>query len=227
MPTNAELYGATGAGATYLPHPLLTFLTTSDPVLGSTNSEVPDGPFNRELHKLLKNDSALANLFVNYLVRTYGVNAVPAHEVGLVPSVLAGAPTTPANLAQHAVFYSDFEVLYRYDGDEGEWLEVSRMERVYNTYRRYFRKLTYTLEDNETDIVVSLPTTDSNDTEFEFTLDDLKTFYINNLNEESGIISVLPAIVAGESTFRVVASEAPTNGSDYELVCIFEHIATL
>lgn len=101
------------------------------------------------------------------------------------------------------------------------------MERVYNTYRRYFKKVTYTLEDDETDIVVTIPTEDENETEFEFTLDDLKTFYISNLNEEAGLISVLPAIVAGEATFRVTASAAPSNGADYQLVCIFEHISTL
>lgn len=218
-------YQASGAGTDYLPRPALQFLLVDDPFLGTTTPGVPDGPFNRELYKLLENDSALANLFVGYLQRTYGVSESPAPTEGEIPDPLTNAPSTPSNLAMHTVFYSDFEVVYRYDGEGGTWVEMARMQRLYSALMQNYKKVILPLADGESNIVVPLPTTNSLGQPFNFTLDDLKTFYINNLDGESPLISVLPGLYQDGSVLQVVASSAPEEGSNYELVMVFENIA--
>ena len=216
---------ASGPGTEFLPRPALQFLLTSDPFLGTTTPGVPDGPFNRELYKLLENDSALANLFMGYLSRTFGVSGTAAPTVGVIPDPLAGAPATPANLAMHTVFYNSHEVVYRYDGTEGEWVEQARMSRTYTALAQNYKKITVALADGETNIAIPIPTTNSLDEAYAFTLDDLKTFYVLNLDEEAPLISVLPGIVNDAGTLRIVASSAPEVGSDYQLVMVFENIA--
>lgn len=216
---------ASGPGTEFLPRPALQFLLTSDPFLGTTTPGVPDGPFNRELYKLLENDSALANLFMGYLSRTFGVSGVAAPTIGTVPDPMAGAPATPANLAMHTVYYNDYEVVYRYDGTEGEWVEQARMARVYTALAQNYKKITVALEDGETNIAIPIPTTNAQDVAFAFTLDDLKTFYVLNLDEDAPLLSVLPGIVDDAGTLRVVASSAPEVGSNYQLVMVFENIA--
>jgi hypothetical protein len=218
-------FQASGPGTAFLPRPALQFLLTSDPFLGTATAGVPDGPFNRELYKLLENDSALANLMMGYLSRTFGVAATAApDEEDPVPDPLTGAPATPANLAMHTVFYNDFEVVYRYDGTEGEWVEQARMARLYSALAQNYKKVTVPLVDEATNIAIPIPTTNSLGQPFEFTLDDLRNFYVLNLDEESPLISVLPGIVEDEGTLRVVTSSAPTEGSNYQLVMIFENI---
>lgn len=222
-----EIYQASGPGTGFLPYPALQFLLVSDPFLGTTVAGVPDGPFNRELHKLLRNDSALANLFVGYLQRTYGATSEDPPAVGVVPSPLTGAPLTPANLAMHTVYYSTHEVVYKYDGDEGVWEEQARMPRVISAFQKHTKKVTIDLEDGVADVVVPLPTTDDELNEFAFSLDDLKTFYVLNLDEEAPLVSVLPGIVAGESILRITLTSAPEVGDNYQLVLVFENIAQL
>ena len=218
-------YQASGPGTQYLPRPALQFLLTSDPFLGTATAGVPDGPFNRELYKLLENDSALANLFAGYLSRTFGVSNSVAPTAGVVPDPLTGAPSTPANLAMHTVFYSNYEVAYRYDGTEGVWVEQARMARLYSALEQHYKKVTIPLADGETNIAIPLPTTDSLGNAYAFTIDDLKTFYVLNLDEEAPFISVLPGIIDDAGTLRVVATSAPVEGSNYQLVMIFENIA--
>jgi len=220
-----DSYQASGPGTEFLPRPALQFLQTTDPFLGTATPGVPDGPFNRELYKLLENDSALANLFMGYLSRTFGVDTGAAPAADAIPDPLIGAPATPANLAMHTVFYTDYEVVYRYDGTEGEWVEQARMGRTYSALAQNYKKITITLADGVADIAIPLPTTNSLGQPFAFTLDDLKTFYVLNLDEESPLISVLPGIIDDAGTLRVVASSAPVEGSNYQLVMIFENIA--
>lgn len=220
-------YQASGPGTEFLPRPALQFLLTTDPFLGTTTPGVPDGPFNRELYKLLENDSALANLFMGYLSRTFGATASVAPVVDTIPDPLTGAPATPANLAMHTVYYQDYEVAYRYDGTEGVWTEQARMARVGAPLAHNYKKITVALVDGETNIAIPIPTTNSEGAAFAFTLDDLKTFYVLNLDEAAPLISVLPGIVDDAGTLRVVASSAPEVGSDYQLVMVFENIASL
>lgn len=215
---------ASGPGTSFLPRPALQFLLTSDPFLGTATAGVPDGPFNRELYKLLENDSALANLFMGYMSRTYGVSGSAAPTIGVIPAPLAGSPVTPADLAIHAVFYTDYEVLYRFNGTGGVWVEQARMARVYSALAQNYKKVTVPLTNGQNNIAVPLPVTNSLGAAFAFTLDDLKSFYISNLDEEAPLISVLPGLFESAGVLRVVASSAPVEGSNYELVMVFENI---
>lgn len=217
-------YQASGPGTNFLPRPAITFLRTTDPFLGTTDPAVPEGPFNRALYQLLENDSALANMFSGYLSRTYGVVANTAPAVNTIPDPLVGATLTPANLAMHTVYYSDFEVIYTYDGTAGVWLESARMARLYSAIQRHYKKIVLTLQDAITNISVPIPTTDSLGQPFEFTIDDLRNFYINNLDDTAPVISVLPGLTLAGSVVRVVLTTAPTEGSDYELVMVFENL---
>lgn len=219
LPTD---YQATGPGTTKLPYPALTFLTTEDPFLGTSTPGIPDGPFNRELHKLLRNDSALANLFVGYLGRTYGVLAEVAPDEA--PQPPQNAPVSPLDFSVHAVYYSNFEVHYTFNATSGLWVEMARIERTFSVFTRHLKTVTVALEDGEDNITVTLPTTDSDDNDFAFTIEHLKTFYILNLDDEAPLISVLPGILASETVLRVVASAPPIEGSNYQLVLVFEHI---
>lgn len=227
MPSNSELYSVVGIDGGILPFPNLTFLLRTDPMIGSCSTDVPDGPFNRELHKLLKNDGALASLIVSIMRRTFGSSSNNAPTLGTIPSVIVGATNTPLNYQIHTVFYADYEITYRYNSTLGAWEELVRQLREFNNYKRYFKKVTYTMQDNESSIVVELPTTDQNGDAFEFTLEDLRTYYVKNVNAGSGLISVLPAIVEGNDSFIMTATAAPTNGADYQLVCIFERFVTI
>lgn len=223
-----SVYEANGPGTPYLPYPALQFLLSTDPFLGTTVPGVPDGPFNRELHKLLQNTSALANLFVGYLSRTYGTVNSAAPVANTVPVPLAGAPSTPANLAMHTVYYNNYEVVYSYNGTSGAWVEKARMLRVYTAFDRFYKKVTIALSDDLDNVAITLPTTDSMDRDFEFTLDHLKCFYVLNLDDAAPIVSVLPGLtVEDDTTIRVVLSSAPADGSDYQLVLVFEHISLL
>lgn len=222
-----DQYQASGPGTQFLARPALQFLLTTDPFLGTTTPGVPDGPFNRELYKLLENDSALANLMMGYLTRTFGASAEEAPTVGVIPDPLTGASLTPADLAMHTVYYLDYEVVYRYDGTEGEWVEQTRISRLFSVFQKHTKKITVVLEDGEDNISVPIPTTDDDDVAFAFTLDDLKTFYISNLDSESPILSVLPGLVIGEAVITVVASSAPEIGANYELVMVFENIEVI
>lgn len=218
-------YQASGPGSQFLPRPALQFLQTRDPFLGTSTPGVPDGPFNRELYKLLENDSALANLISGYMNRTFGVSNDMAPSVGTTPDPLSGAATTPADLAIHTVFYSNYEVVYRYNGTDGVWVEQARMQRLYSALEQRYKKVQVALVDGETNISVPIPTVDANGFAFAFTLDDLKTFYIANLDNESPLISVLPGLFNEEGVLRVVASSAPAEGSNYVLVMVFENIS--
>jgi hypothetical protein len=219
-------YQADGIGTGFLPRPALQFLLTSDPFLGTSVPGVPDGPFNRELYKLLENDSALANALMGYLAKTHGVSSSAAPSVNTVPNPLTGAPSTPANLAVHVVYYTNFEVSYRFNGASGLWVELARITRTYNVYQKHTKKITVQLVDGETNISVTLPTTDSTGAAFAFTLDDLKIFYINNLDDESPVLSVLPGLSVFGTVIRVLCTTAPIEGSNYQLVMVFEHVTT-
>jgi hypothetical protein len=180
------------------------------------------------MHKLLQNTAALANLFVGYLARTFGstTNAAPATNV--LPTVMTNAPSTPANLAMHTIYYSNYEVVYVYDGTGGVWEEQARMLRSSTAFIKHFKKVTVALSDDLDNVAVTFPTTDDEDNEFAFSLDDLKTFYVLNLDEASPVVSVLPGLtVEAENVLRVVLSSAPVDGSDYQLVLVFEHISLL
>lgn len=218
-------YQASGPGTEFLARPALQFLLTTDPFLGTATAGVPDGPFNRELYKLLENDSALANLFMGYLSRTFGAQAVAAPAVDTVPDPLAGAPPTPANLAMHTVYYTDAEVVYQYDGTEGEWLEQTRMTRVYSALVRNYKKVEVALTTGNANIAVALPTTNSLGAAFGFTLDDMKAFYVQNLDAGAPVVSVGAALRLDSTTLRFVASSAPVDGADYKMVVVFENIA--
>lgn len=220
-------YQASGPGTSFLPRPALRFLEVTDPFLGTSVAGVPDGPFNRELYKLLENDSAIANLVMGLLTRTFGASASAAPTLGAASGTPPGAPATPATYAMHTVFFTNFEVLYQYDGTEGEWVERARMARVYTALQQNYKKVTIALVDSEDNISVTLPTTNSLGAAFAFTLDDLKTFYINNLDEDAPLLSVLPGIIDDGAVIRVLASSAPLVGSDYELVMVFENISVI
>lgn len=223
-----EQYQAQGPGRAFLAYPALQFLLTTDPFLGTTVAGVPDGPFNRELHKLLQNDAALANLFSGYLSRTYGSSVSAAPVVGAIPDPLANAPTTPANLAMHTVFYSDYEVVYTYDGTNGVWVEQARMARVSTAFTRNVKTLSIALTSSVDNIVVGLPTIDDNAQSFDFSISDLKCFYVRNENDSSPFISAAPGISLEDDTLvRFVFSSAPITGSDYHLVVVFENVTLL
>lgn len=224
MPTNSELYGAQGPGTDLLPNPLLTFLTTSDPVLGSSSSEVPDGPFNRELHKLLKNDSALANVFKSYLSRTYAVLNQSAPNVGVVPGVVSGAPSSPTNFANHVVAYTNFEVLYVYNSVNGGWSELSRSARSGTSLMVKRKTVLVPLSSGSNSVTIDLPTVDDNNQAFEFLETDIKTFYIYNVGESNDLINVNNCVKFEDSSLSFVLSADVPESDAYQLVCIFERV---
>ncbi len=223
-----EIYQAQGPGAAFLPYTELQFIRTTDPFLGTTIAGVPDGPFNRELHKLLQNTASLANVFFGYLARTFGATTDEAPAEDTTPDPLENAPSSPANLAMHTVYYLNYEVIYTFNATDGVWVEQARMPRTSTAFIKHSKKVTITLADDLDNVAVPFPTVDSNDNAFEFTLDDLKTFYVLNLEESSPVVSVLPGLsVEEENVLRVVLSSAPVEGSDYQLVLVFEHIELL
>lgn len=220
----SEQYIANGPGAALLAHDRLKFLKTTDPFLGSIDDTVPDGPFNRELWKLHQNDAALADSIYGYLNRTFGALAENAHAVDAVPVPLTGAPVTPTDKAFHTVYYLDYEVFYRYDANEGVWEEMGRAARVVSVVTKHTATVTVVPGDGIADVNVELPTEDDNQVAWAFTLADLKTFYVVNLDAEAPFVSVLPGLVNNDPTLRLVLSSAPVEGADYQVVLHFEHI---
>lgn len=224
MPTTTTQYEAQGIGRPFLAYPVLQFLTTNDYMVGTCHEGVPDGPFNRELHKLLQNDANLSNLLAGWWSRTWGISSSTAHDVGDVPLVLEGSPTTPANFAVHIVLYSDYEVTYRFDGNAGEWLEFGRTLRVTSAVSKHTAQVTIPIPNNADSIVVPLPTVDQNSNAFAFGMADLKSYYVDMLEPSSGIISILPSFSMGVASLTLSLSHAPTSGN-YNAVLFFEHIA--
>lgn len=109
-----------------LPNSNLVYILTSDPLLGSTDNTVPNGPFNRELAKLIANDLALLGTVNALLSRTYGTESGNA-PVSL-PDPPVNAPADPADGALHTTYYDDFEITFSYA--DSAWAEVFRIARV-------------------------------------------------------------------------------------------------
>lgn len=221
MPSPVD-YQASGPGTSKLPYPILQFLLESDPVLGTSTAGVPDGPFNRELHKLLKNDSALANLIMGYLTRTYGTSATlaPAEP----PQPPAGAPSVPADRSCHVVYYMNYEVHYMYNGIPGSWVELVRVQRTYGVFTRHYKKVTVAIPTDGSDLTLVPPTTDSNSVAFAFTIDHLRSCYVQNFDAEAPLVSVLIAKVGSTPVARITSLETPEVGSNYQLVLIYDEI---
>lgn len=194
-----EIYQATGPGSEYLKYPILQYIMTNEPFLGTFREGIPDGPFNRELLKLLKNDEALVALFDGYLKRTFGATLAAAPVVDVVPIPLVGQPSTPADKAVHTVYYSNYEVLYAYNGTLGEWEEKARMARSVYSYVKHVATVVVNLGTGENDVNFALPTEDDDSTAHVYTMADLKSFHVvgvdaNFVSAEVMLIGAQPKV---------------------------------
>lgn len=113
---------------TGLPNPTLRYVLTTDPLLGSNDVNDPQGPFNRELNKLLVNDLALAGSVRAVTRQTFG--SVDDDAPVTLPTSPVNAPANPADGAIHTTYYNDVQAVVQYNGTGGEWVEVIRVTRV-------------------------------------------------------------------------------------------------
>jgi hypothetical protein len=215
-------YTLTGNGASILEHTSLPWFLTTDGLLGTIPelAEVPNGNFNQMFWKLLQNDGAIVNFIYNSLSRTFGVSNEVAPAEGVI-GAMPGAPTTPLHGAVHTVVFTDFEVTYRYDETESEWIEVARADRAATMVQIRQNKTTIPLTEGVTEIPFAIPEEDDNEDEFEFTIDDLALLYINNADVESPVIGLVPGYNISGGIVRVVLSDEIPEDSTYELVAIF------
>lgn len=220
----ATSYQITGDHAELLENPALKYLLTNDRALGSTNDQVPDGAINRELWKLLQNDGALAALFYKFNEQTYGAQESAAPTAGTVPDPLPGASVTPAAYDMHTVYYNDYQVLYQYDGDAGEWVEKVRRAKVLQVASHHRATVTVAIGTGESDVAIPIPTEDDDETEVAFTIADLKIVYVNNLDEEAPVIGLVTGYQLSGATVRALLTEAAAEDNDYEIVAIFEKL---
>jgi hypothetical protein len=219
-------YECSGPGASILENTSLTWLKTVDPLLGTTpdRAAFPDGNINDLFWKLLQNDCSIANYVQNLITRTFGVVDGDAPAQGVVPDPLIGAPETPTQGAVHTVVYTDFEVIYYFNPTGDAWEEVGRMEKLYQTLKEWRRTVTIPLEENDTEVAFSIPTTDDNDLAFAFAMADLTLIYVDNADTEMPFVGIVPGFNVSGAVVRVTLS-APLTTSAYSLVAIFKHLS--
>lgn len=219
MPT----YTAEEPGASLLPNPELLWITVNDPLLGTANAGVPEGPFNRELHKLLQNDSALANLFLGYIGRSVGAveNFMPDPMV--VPSPMPGASVTPGHGAYHTVFYFNREVLFKYNASSitPGWEYVVDVARVTHILTRSAEQVSVVLNTENNYASVTIPEG--------YSISHLKSFYVVSTGdpETTPLVSVLPGVFNNSNVIQFTLSTTPALPETYTLVCLFEAFANL
>ena len=224
MPTPP--YNCTGIGADLLPYAALSFVMTSERALGTTDNAIPDGAINREFHKLLMNTGALADQFAAFLAASYGTYNSNAPAANSIPDPLPGPPTTPANSAVHFVYWNDYVVTYIYNGTDGEWEEKFRKTKVATVVTRYHRKVTVPLGDGDSDVSIPIPTATDEAAAFEFTKDDLRLVYVDNLDEDAPIIGLVIGFQAGSTVIRAALTTEVPADNDYSVVAIFERLVT-
>ena len=217
-------YVCTGNGADLLVNTSLTWLLTTDGLIGTppTEPEIPNGNINQLFWKLLQNDCAIANFIQDSFVRTYGSDAISAPAVDTIPSPLANAPATPVSGQQHIVFYNDFEVLYRYNTTEVAWEEVNRTEKVIQVVTTYEATVSVTLFENDVEAVFPIPTETDDETEFAFELKDLSLLYVELLDILAPFNGPINCFFAeSPSTVRVLLSAPIDSDGNYLLKAIF------
>lgn len=107
-----------------VPFPTLDYLLTSEPVLGSSSAEVPNGPFNRLYHKLHKNVGSVAALFYQYLNRTSTtVSGSIDPNTYIIPNPIPGTVPDAVHNVCYGLKYDNYEVVLRYNGlaDPAGW----------------------------------------------------------------------------------------------------------
>jgi len=228
MPT---IYYMNGAGAPLLPYPALQFISEDDPVLGTSDPSVPEGPFNRELHKLLANTGALADVFQSYLSRTVTyANATNMPDPIVNPVSIANAPSTPGEGNYHTVYYQDYEALFRYNATVSPvgWYYVTSVLRgeLNPGSGAILARETQTVQVDLTtlsglQLTINIPTG--------FSYSHLKSTYIIATGDPEAVpvVSVMPMIFDGTTTLRLVLSIPPPLNSTYTLMCVFEKFTTL
>lgn len=231
---SASDYQASTPGSVLLPYPILKYLLTSEPVLGSASDTIPDGPFNRELCKLLLNTGALANTFYYYMARTVQVmnESAPAVTDPLASfTTLTGAPTSNlVNGLFHAMLYNDKEVVYRYSTTTAKWHEMFRYDWSPTVTGISIQNKTVStaITASANEISVSIPTTDSEGNACAFDLTNLRTYYVKRLDANEVMLGCLAGL--DNNTSGVVKFYLPTpadHNSDYTLVTYWEKITIL
>jgi hypothetical protein len=214
-------YTLTGNGVEILENTSLTWFLTTDGLLGTTPElpDMPNGNLNQMFWKLLQNDGAIVNFIANAFSRTFGVvdDVAPAEDV--LPGTMTGAPGSPTNGNVHTIFFTNFEVTYRYNGTI--WEEVARTAAVRQVAQIYVRHVTVPLEEGMTEVPFAIPTDDDDSNEFAFEMDDLALLYINNTDVDSPVVGLVPGYNLSGATVRVVLSAEIPVDSTYELIAIF------
>ncbi len=213
----------TGNGADLLPNPSLTWLLTTDGLIGTppTESAIPNGNINQLFWKLLQNDCSIANFIQNSFIRTYASVSGSSPSEGTVPAPLVGAPLEPGSGQLHTVFYNDFEVLYRYSATAEEWEEVNRTVRLLSVTTTYEATVTVPLEEGDTEGTFTIPTETDDGVLFAFEMKDLSLIYVNNMDEAAPIVGVVPGLNVAAPIVRLALSAAIPAESSYELVAVF------
>lgn len=215
-------YQITGPIADLVPYPVLQYILTSDPVLGTSDVTIPDGPFNRELNKLLQNIGSVGNLLVGYLNRTVGAVESQMPDPYVVPSPVPGASLTPAHLDYHTLFYTDREVLLRYDALSVSpgWKYQIDVAKVNQVLTRTSETVTVDLGIEDDDVTVEIPAG--------YSIAHLKSFYVVYSSDPNNtpLISVLPGIYNNSNVIRFTLSTTPALPDTYQLVCLFEKFAS-
>lgn len=215
MPTAAD-YIIQSPGAAIVPYPALQFLLTSDPVLGSTNNTLPDGPFNRELSKVHLNVGAVANLFAQWFVRTFGVVDENAPtDVTVVFTTRVGAPTTGlVNNQLHTVVFNDYEVLYRYNLVAGKWGELFRMSYYTTRVAQLATVSVVTLSENATEAVITPPD--------DYVIENIKQIYFRQ--DEDTFVSLGVQLCYKTDNTIIVKFHTPVPNDGYTMCVNWEKI---
>jgi len=216
-------FTCTGPGAVLMPNPSLTWLLTTDGLVGTPpeQPDIPLGNLNQLFWKLLENQCSIADFVQGLFARTYGTAGTVAPAVDVIPDPLAGAPAEPDNSDVHVVVYNDYEVTYRYDAVAPAWVEVARLEKLVQTVSTYEATVTVDLEEGDTESVFSIPTeTDALET-FAFAMKDLSLIYINNADEEMPFVGLVPGFNITGPVVRIALSAAIPVDSTYQLIAIF------
>jgi len=223
--TNTNGSEATGPGAILLAHTALQYILRTDPLLGSSDSSVPDGPFNRELAKLHSNNIWVADHFVSYTNRTNSVIGGNAPSAGTAVGTLSGATVTPINLQYHEAFYDDYAVLYFYDGTLGQWTEGARYTRVGSVVQQFTKTIvivpaSLTLE------TFAMPTTDDDAVATTWVENDIKSVHIFRTDGAAVVFGRVDNIyvAAGQINLQLVTDLVVGDLPDYEIRVIFHKI---
>ena len=213
----------TGVGKAILDHVRLNYILRTDPLLGSTSIDVPDGPYNAQLARLQENVGSVANHFVSYLSNTTAVVSGSAPVVGSVVGTPTGSPTNPTVLSYHRVKFSDFLVTYWYDVNLGIWVELTRSASTGSLVQKVNKTLAVVPADNSDSLSFVLPVLDDLGASIVWTVKDIKSVYLEQLGANP-VVGLRGSRKVVGSSVTVDFDDTVVVGAHYQLVVNFERV---